>query len=100
MLLGQRQPKERADALYVRFAQCVGAQAPGRLGRQPNWVLTESMPAARLGCSTMRSSSAVTGGSFMIASIAMAPGASSAVGSLSFVFLIRRACRNQSKIVS
>src|SRR5690348_13796019 len=45
VLLGQRQPEERADlgcafyvfyALYARFAQCVGAQAPGRFGRQPN----------------------------------------------------------------
>ena len=45
---GQRQPEERPDLYRTGLAQCVGAQAPGAVGRQPNCELTESMPAARL----------------------------------------------------
>lgn len=48
------QPEKCADAslrdCYRAFDQCVGAQAPGKPGRQPNCELTESMPAARFAC--------------------------------------------------
>src|SRR5205823_8355675 len=88
----QRQPEKRPD-LYARFDQCEGAQAPGALGRQPNCELTESIPAARFGVSAILISSGVTGGSFMTASRAIAPGVSTAAGNFNFVFFSLRACR-------
>src|SRR5438270_4629779 len=105
MLLGQGQPEERS---YLQrparipgfFAQWTGAQELGAVGRQPNCELTESMPAARLSAWIMRTSSAVIGGFVDTASMAVAGIASNGTGSLSFVFLIPRACRNQSKMVS
>src|SRR4029077_3568603 len=99
-VIGQRQPEERPDLYGTRLAQWEGAQAPGRLGRQPNWELTESMPAARFGCCIMFTSSGVIGGSFITASMARAAGLSAAIGILNLAFLMPRACRNQSKIVS
>src|SRR5262245_40139785 len=107
LLAGQRQGKERANlqrpsrlASGDFFCQFVGAQALGAVGRQPKCVLTESMPSARLSTWIISTSSGVIGGFFDSASIATAGIETSGVGSFNFVFLMLRACRNQSKTLS
>src|ERR1700674_4107031 len=97
--LRQRQPEKRAEP-YAFLAQCVGAHAPGALGLKPNCELTESMPAARLSTWLILTSSGVIAGLVDSVSIAMAAGSISSTGTLSFGFLIPRAWRNQSKLVS
>ena len=100
---GKRQPEESAELQRPRrvfFCQLTGAQELGAEGRQPNCELTESMPAARLSIWIMLTSSGVIGGLVDSASIAIAGAINSGTGSLSLAFLMRRAVRNQSNMVS
>src|SRR5713101_7545748 len=98
---GHRQPEKRPDYLRTgAFFQCRGTQELGAVGRHPKWVLTESMPSAMLLTPNMLISSGVMRGSFMITSIAVAPGIKSPGGTVSLGFLIPRPSRNQPKMVA
>src|SRR4029077_15529241 len=99
--LGHREPEERANLQRARvFFQFSCTQLLGRVGRQPKCALTESMPSATLSSWMVLISSGVTIGSDSIASMTVAPGSSTAIGSFSFGFLIPRAWMNQSNIAS
>src|SRR5207237_3067968 len=82
------------------LTQWTGAHELGAVGRQPNCELTESIPAARLSTWIILTSSGVMGGLAETASIAVAGIVSSGTGSLSLAFLMFRAARNQSNMVS